>query len=72
MWKLNGGKTERVTFNIKQRSTDGPGLHNEVWIFAPGQDAILDINFPVNLKYQTSLRALVSSLSIHLQPVLDR
>ena len=30
MWKLNGGKTERVTFNIKQGSTDGPGLLNEV------------------------------------------
>ena len=72
MWKMNGGKTGWVTFNIKQGSTDNPGLHNQVRVFAPGQDAILDVNFSVNLKYQTSLRALVSSLCVHLQSALDR
>lgn len=72
MWKLNGGKTGWVTFNIKQGSTDNPGLNNQVCIFAPGQNAILDVNFSVNLKYQTSFRALVNSLGVHLQSAVGR
>lgn len=72
MWKLNGGKTGWVTFNIKQRSTDSPGLNNQVCVFAPGQNAILDVNFSVNLEYQTSFRALVDPLCVHLQSALDR
>lgn len=72
MWKLDGGKTGWVTFDIKHGSPDSPGLDNQVCVFAPGQNAILDVNFPVNLKDQASFRALVHSLRVHLQPVLDR
>lgn len=34
------------------------GRHNEVSIFAPEQNAILDVNFPVNLKYQKTDRVV--------------
>lgn len=72
MWKLNGGKSGCVTLNIKQGSPNNPGLNHQVCVFAPGQNAILDVNFSVNLEYQARFCALVSPLRVQLQSALDR